>query len=202
MSDHIFELLGAYLDGELGGGKLQGVETHLRECQICQEEYSSLQALSTVLQEAPRPDFSSVEQLVANVALRLPRKPAISQPRKALNVGWWLFPVGLITTWIFISTTFLVSNMLTAANAFGLLNSTAVWLISGSSGGVNYSAILGRFGFLEQANLGWLASSESFARNLFSNIFLQVSIAVFYLSWLAVWWARHTRQGHGQPLES
>jgi hypothetical protein len=33
------------------------------------------------------------------------------------------------------------------------------------------------------------------------EIIIQVSIALLYLSWMAIWWARHTHQGHGQLLE-
>ena len=202
MSDHVMNLLGAYLDGELHNGQLRKVVSHLDECQACQEEYQVLRALSVTLQEAPLPDFPSPERLAADVALRLPRKPVIPARRKALEIGWWLIPVGLIATWIFISTTFLVSDMVSAANGFSLLNSASEWLVTGSSGNANYSAFVGQFGFLETETLQWFTRSESFARDVITNIFWQVAIAMFYLSWLALWWARHTRQGLGQPLES
>ena len=42
MSDHVLELLGAYLDGELHNGQLRRVEAHLEQCQICLEEYQAL----------------------------------------------------------------------------------------------------------------------------------------------------------------
>ena len=121
MSDHVIELLGAYLDGELSNGQLRKVVSHLDECQACQEEYQALQALSATLHAAPLPDFPSSERLAADVALRLPRKPVKPISRRALEIGWWLAPVGLIVTWIFISTTILVSNVVTTASNFGLL---------------------------------------------------------------------------------
>jgi len=139
MSDHILELLGAYIDGELGGGQLRKVETHLDECQSCIEEYYELQALSETLRSAPVPEFISPERLVADVALRLPRVPVKPLHTKALEVGWWLAPVGLIVLWIFISTTLLVSNFITAAGNFGLLDSTTAWLATGPSG-ANFKA--------------------------------------------------------------
>jgi predicted anti-sigma-YlaC factor YlaD len=200
MSDHIVELLSAYLDGELHGGQLRKVETHLDKCQTCQEECASLQALSAALHDAPIPDFPSPERFAADVALRLPRTPVKPLRRRALEVGWWLAPVGLIVTWVFISTTILVSNVVTAANGFGLLDSASAWLVNGSSG-ANYSAFIGQFGLLEQGSLEWFAASENFTRSFISSIFWQVAIGMFYLSWLAIWWARHTRQGLGQPLE-
>ena len=94
MSDHIIELLGAYLDGELHNGQLRKVVAHLDECMACQEEYQALRALSATLREAPLPDFPAPERLAADVALRLPRKPVTPARQRALEIGWWLAPVG------------------------------------------------------------------------------------------------------------
>jgi len=202
MSDHILDLLGAYLDGELGSKQLHKVEAHLAECLVCQEEYAALQALSATLQEAPLPDFPSPERLATNVALRLPRRPSAPTHNIILNVSWWLVPVGLIITWIFISTTFLASDLVTAAHDWGLLNSASDWLGSSSSNDANYSTFLGQFGFLEPGTLQWFTVSESFVRNFISTFFWQGSIAMLYLSWIAIWWTRHKHQGLGQLLES
>ena len=201
MSDHIPELLGAYIDGELRGGQLRKVETHLSECQTCLEEYYALQALSETLHAAPLPDFPAADRFTAEVALRLPRVPVKPLRTKALEVGWWLVPVGLIVAWIFVSTTILISNLVTAAGDFGLLDSASAWLVAGSSG-ANYSALAGQFGLLEGSSLEWFEVSESFSRTFITSIFWQVAIAMLYLSWFAIWWARHTRQGLGRPLES
>jgi hypothetical protein len=202
MSDHIFELLGAYIDGELQGGQLRRVEAHLDECQSCLEEYYALQALSATLREAPTPDFPSSDHFAADVALRLPRKPVKPMSSRALEIGWWLAPVGLIVAWVFVSTTILVSNVVTAAGGFGLLDNASAWLAKGSSGAANYSAFFGQFGLLEGSSLEWFSISESFSRNLFTSIFWQVSIGILYLSWLAIWWARRTRQELGRPFDS
>ena len=203
MSDHILELLGAYLDGELHGGQLHKVETHLDECQPCLEEYYALQALSVTLHAAPVPDFPSPERFAAEVALRLPRTP-VKHPvsRRAVELGWWLAPVGLIVVWIFVSTTILVSNVVTTANELGLLSSVSTWLVSGSPSGANYSAFLEQFGLLENGDLQLFTVSESFTRTFITSVFWQISLAMLYISWIAIWWARHTRQGIGQPLDS
>ena len=198
MSDHILDLLGAYLDGELHGGQLRKVETHLDECQVCLEEYYSLQALSATLRTAPAPDFPSTERFAADVTLRLPRKPVKPLRRRTLEIGWWLAPVGLIVIWVFFSTTTLLSNLVTTVNGFGLLDSASAWLVAGSSG-TNYSAFIGQFGLLEQGSLEWFTASENFAKTILSGVFWQVSIAMLYLSWLAIWWARHTHQGSANP---
>ena len=201
MSDHILELLGAYIDGELQGGQLRKVETHLEECQSCLEEYYTLQALSATLRAAPLPEFPAPERLAADVVLRLPRVPVKPLSSRAPEVGWWLVPVGLIVAWIFVSTTILVSNVVTAAGDFGLLNSASTWLVAGASG-ANYSAFLGQFGLLAGNSLEWAEITEAFTRTNVSQIFWQVAIALLYLSWMAIWWARHTRRGPGETFDS
>lgn len=202
MSDHILEQLGAYLDGELQGRNLHKVEMHLDECISCQEEYASLEILSATLQEAPLPDFPSPENFAANVALRLPRKPVIPIQDKAMEFGWWLAPIGLIAIWIFISTTNLVSGAITIANTLGILTDTSAWLASGSAPEAYWSAALGQFGFLSGNNLQLAEMAEEITRITIPQIVWQVSIATLYLSWMAIWWARHTRQGLGHPFES
>jgi predicted anti-sigma-YlaC factor YlaD len=202
MSDHVFDLLGAYLDGELQGGQLRRVETHLEVCQDCQEEYRSLQALSWALQAAPVPDFPAPERLAADVALRLPRFPVKPVSRRVLEFGWWLVPAGLIATWVFIGTTILVSEMVTTASEFGLLQSISAQLIPNSLAGAYWSSTLGQFGILSGSSLQWAEITETFTRATVPLITWQVSIALLYLSWMAIWWARHTRRGSGEPLNS
>jgi anti-sigma factor RsiW len=194
MSDHILELLGAYLDGELHGRQLSKVETHLEECQICREEVQSLQALSATLRAEPLPDSPGPERFAAEVALRLPRTPVKPASRRALEFGWWLVPVGLVLTWIFLSTTLLVSNVVTTASEIGLLDSASALLVSGSPAEAYWSGTLGQFGLLAGDSLQWVEMTEAFTRTTLPPIIWQVSIALLYLSWMAIWWARHTRQ--------
>jgi hypothetical protein len=202
MSDHILELLGAYLDGELHGRQLHKVEAHLAECGTCQAERESLQALSGMLQEAPAPDFPLPERFAADVNLRLARRPVTPMHRKALEVGWWMIPVGLLMAWIFISTTSLVSNMVSAANGIGLLNGASTGLFSGTADQAYWSESLGQFGLLSGDGLNWAEQTELFSQTAIPEITWQVSIALLYLCWIAIWWARHTRQELGQLFES
>lgn len=202
MSDHILELLGAYLDGELRGGQLRKVATHLEECQICMEEHQALQALSVMLLDAPLPDFPAPDRFAADVALRLPPTPRKQVSQQALEFGWWLAPVGLILTWIFLSTTLLVSNMVTTVYELGFLGSASAWLVSGSPIEAFWSGTLGQFGFLAGDSLQWAEMTEAFTRTAVPQVTWQISIALIYLSWMAIWWARHTRQGSGRPFDS
>ena len=201
MSNHVTEWLNTYLDGELRGSRLHHVEAHLAECEVCQMELESLERLSDLLQVIPAPEFTPSERFAAQVRLRLPHPKPMAPGRKVLEIGWWMIPVGLLATWIFMSTSFLVNDMLSVANSFGLLASVSDWILFGTSNVADWSATLGQFGVLSGNTLDFAVSTESFAKTLLPQISLQISIALLYLSWIAIWWARYRRQGHGQLLE-
>jgi predicted anti-sigma-YlaC factor YlaD len=202
MSKHITEWLSAYLDGELPGSRVYQVEAHLAECDVCQAELESWERLSGLLQEVPAPEFTPPERFAAQVSLRLPHQKTATSRKKILEVGWWMIPVGLLATWIFMSTSFLVSDILSTANTLGWLTGLSDWLVFGSSNQAYWSSTLGQFGVLSSNTLDLAASTETFTRTSLPQISLQVSIALLYLSWIAIWWARHQRQALGQLLES
>ncbi len=202
MSDHMAEWLSAYLDGELNGVRLHRVEAHLAGCPGCRSELQSLKDLSAVLHEGRTPKFNSPDRFVAQVNLRLPHTQAKASKSKALEIGWWMIPVGLLAVWVFMSTAFVVQDMVSTAEEFGILGNAPAWVIRDSSAGAYWSAALGQAGVLGGNSLQWFEQTESFTRMAFSEIAWQVSIALLYLSWIAIWWARHTRQGHGWPAES
>ncbi len=202
MSDHMLEWLGAYLDGELRNGQLRKVQAHLETCKSCMLAFQDLQAVKDALHEVPAPAFPAPERLAAEVALRLPRAQIKPMRQRTLEIGWWLAPVALLLALIFIHTTFLVSEMVTTAADFGLLNQVEARLISGGTDVAPYTAVLGRFGLLDQGGLQWVTFSESLTRTTAEGLFWQISISLLYLSWMAIWWARHTLQEPGQPLWS
>ncbi|MBT3337683.1 MAG: hypothetical protein HN855_13015 [Anaerolineae bacterium] len=197
MPDHKFELLNAYLDGELNPQQHRKTEAHLETCEECRAELETLETLSGTLAEVPLPEFSPPEQLVANVALQLPRKP-LKEPasRKWLEYGWWLAPIGLIATWAFISIYTVAGDLVGAASNLGLVENASIF--AGNS--TNYSALLGRFGLLDPSMLEWLVPSETFIRQFFSQLIWQVALAMLYLSWIAIWWVRQTRLGPKQQF--
>lgn len=201
MSNHITEWLNAYLDGELKNGRLHQVEAHLAECPECQAELLSLQNLSSLLHEAPAPEFISSERFASQVSLRLPHElPRVSK-YKVREVGWWMIPVGLLVFWIFINTSLVVNNVLATANGFGLLNGIPTELAADSSSGAVWSGTLGEFGLLSGDSLQWAELTEAFTRNRLPQIIWQAAIALLYLSWIVIWWARHLHQEQGQLLE-
>ena len=202
MSEHVTEWLSAYVDGELRGSRLAFVKTHLAGCDVCRLELESLDKLSSLLHEVPVPEFTPPERFAAQVNLRLPHSKASSSGKKVLEIGWWMIPVGLLAIWVFTSMAFLMSDVLSVANNFGLLPSVPDWTILGAANPAGWSARLGQFGLLRGGTLDLAASMERIARTSLPQITLQISIAFLYLSWIAIWWARDRRQEHGQLLES
>lgn len=201
MSRHVSEWLSAYYDGELRGSRLREVETHLAECSLCQADLKSLESLSQLLREAPVPELSSPERFASQVNLRLPHQRAVESGKRILEIGWWMVPVGLLAAWIFIGTLSLVSSILSAANGLGVLGGISDWLAFGPASDIYLSATLARSGLLSGSGLDWVESIETLTRTSLPLISLQVSIALLYLGWIAVWWVRHTPQGHGQLLD-
>jgi anti-sigma factor RsiW len=199
MSNHVTEWLNAYFDGELTGRRFQQVEEHLAECEACQAELDSLQGLSKLLHEVPAPEFTSVERFAAQVSLRLPRRPLTISTNRIFEISWWMIPAGLLAAWIFVGTAFFVSDMLSAASRLGLLTGVSDWLASGSSNEVYLSTTIGQMGLLSGNGLNWAEATETFTRMSLPQTILQISIALLYLSWIAIWWARHTRHERQQP---
>ena len=201
MAQHVSEWLGAYYDGELHGVRLQHVEAHLVQCELCRAELDSLQSLSGVLRQVPTPAFISTKQFSAQVNLRLPHKQVDLTKKQLLELGWWMIPVGILAIWVFLSTSLFIGDLLSTANSLGYLTRVSLELGVGSPDTATWSALLGQFGVLNGESLTWAESTEIFTRATLPQISLQISIALLYLSWLAIWWTRHTRQGHGQLLE-
>ena len=193
MSNHITEWLNAYLDGELKNGKLHQVEKHLAECEECRAELESLKSLSSLLHEVPAPEFTPSERFAAQVSLRLPHEKPRVVKHKAQEVGWWMIPVSLLLLWVFLDTSETVGYVVLTANRLGLLslNDAPTWMAPGSSG-ANLSSRLGEFGLLSGNSLQWAEFTENFTRDNLPRVVLQASIALLYLGWIAIWWARHT----------
>jgi hypothetical protein len=118
-----------------------------------------------------------------------------------VEAGWWLIPVGLLTAWVVFSTALLVSDMVSAANIFGLLDGGTTVFVSNPSNNAAWTSAMERFGLLKGDSLQWVGRTESYTRNVLPQYIWQVSIAMLYLTWIAIWWARHTRQGQAPLLE-
>ena len=187
MPDHKFELLNAYLDGELNPQQRRKFEVHLESCEECQVELEALDTLSGMLAEAPLPEFSTPDQLAANVSLKLPRKPyQDASSRAGFNEVWWLAPAGLLMLWLVLSTATLGLDLFGAVSGIDLAGN----LPMNAGATANYASLLGRVGLLEASTLEWLVPSEQLMRQFIVNIVWQVALALLYLSWIVIWWAR------------
>ena len=201
MSNHVTEWLNAYFDGELQGHRLHQVEEHLAGCEACQAELEALGKLSGLLHEVPLPDFPSPERFASQVNLLLPQKRTPPPQRSLFEGSWWMIPVGLVVVWIFISTAILLGDAVNVAKTLGLLDKTTASFISAPSGTVDVSSTLGQFGLLNENRVEWAETTESLTRSWIPQIVLQASVALLYLIWLAVWWARRTHQWSESLLE-
>ena len=202
MTEHVTRWLEAYYDGELKGRRARCVEAHLQTCADCRAEFESLSSLSALLQQAPEPtNLTPAEVFVAQVGLRLSRKPQQPAWKKALQTGWQWVPAGLLAAWIFVQATFLVSGLLTwilrlipANGAFASVLSTNTQNISifemSSLSGAGFSEV-SRFSLdilRDGGPLGW---------GITLNLGLTFLFGLLFLSWLASWWVqKSTENGH------
>jgi len=201
MTEHVTAWLGAYHDGELQGRRLRQVETHLSHCATCRAELEKLRALAALLQESPAAgNLTPPDRFVAQVGLRLPRRPEQPAWQRGLEIGWRMVPVGLLGAWAFVQAVLAVAQMVLFALRVGLggdmvaellPSSEELWLaqisrLSGASlAGLNDVGRIVLQLLSSGGPLGW-----GFALNLVS---LAV-IGLLYWSWLASWWARRQRR--------
>jgi len=203
MTEHVTAWLGAYHDGELHGRRLHQVETHLAQCAACRAELESLRALTRLLQASPAAvGIAPPERFVAQVGLRMPRRPAQSPWRKGLEIGWRLAPPGLLGAWAFIEAAFTVASIVLLALRLGAGGDLIAGLLPAGSQAFRLADMLS----LSDASLrevgrvalevwegggplGW-----GFTLNLVSS----AVIGLLYCSWLATWWARRQHQSQSR----
>jgi predicted anti-sigma-YlaC factor YlaD len=194
MNDHVTEWLGAYLDGEVHGERLQQVGTHLLTCTICQADLDSLQRLSNLLQEMPAAvSILPADRFVPHVLLRLPSRPQPLSDR-ILKTSWSLVPAILLAALVFFQTVWVVNGLALLAGQTGLFGATFTWLEPVSTqgaitAGIAYllNAIPGHAG---QVLIEILNGGEWLNNTLLIPLSIQVSLMLLFASWLASWFAQ------------
>ena len=199
MVKHITPWLNAYLDDELPDAQLRQVEKHLTECDECQAELEQTQKLSALLHEtAPTDEFLPTERFVANLTLNLPRRPEHSRPRKALEIGWWLIPIGALGVWLFLQITFSLSSVVLTISETGLLDNGLSWLQGNMPQARWFSLTMdlfgGQIGITGSFILSALNDLSLFIQDLTSRFIWQSLFATLYLGWLASWWLRQSNR--------
>lgn len=194
MNQHVTNWLEAYHDGELHGLRLRQVEAHLAQCPACRAELEQLQALSALLQESPAAErLTAPDRFMAQVRLRLARRPEQPAGRRALETGWRLIPAGLLGAWAFAQAVFVMAGVvlivlnLSHGAAAGLLPTRGgSWLMEVLRWTGVHLTGTERIVLQSLSTLGWLAMLE-FA--------LLITIGLLFWSWLASWWVRRRQSG-------
>ncbi len=195
MTEHATAWLAAYHDGELRGLRLQHVETHLAHCETCRTELEALQALTALLQESPVAEvITSPDRFVAQVGLRLPRRPVQPAWQRTLEAGWRLAPVGLLGAWAFGQAVFFVAGIVTGALRMGLGGDVVAGFLPVSQQGLWLSEVfsLSNVGLNDAGRimLQMLSDGGPLGWGVTLHLALSVVIGLLYCSWLASWWAR------------
>jgi len=172
MSQHIFEWLPAYHDGELSTGRRQQVEKHLETCPDCRAELQAIADLSALLKTEHSPRLTSPERFAAQVQLRLPHttpqeiQPDGSMPRWVLGA-----PLALLVGWAFLQAALIVTALiLNAVQVLGLQKQ--LW-----PNWVGVEGLIETAGSLFALNLGLLVLTAS-----------------LWCVWLAFWWVWNRSQ--------
>jgi hypothetical protein len=176
MNEHVFEWLEAYHDGELKGRRLQIIEAHLNECASCRAELARLESLSVLLQDKWVLEPSTPpERFVAQVHLRMERKPERTPMERVWNIILQAIPLVLISAWVSMQALFVAKALLYLMFRFRFLSDLGSLLI--------------------------IFEDRVPGLDLLINILVSLLIGFLYLSWLASWWVRRRRQ-NGYPMHA
>ncbi len=207
MCEEFRPLLSAYLDNELQGASLQRLENHLATCEACRAELEELRQVSNLLHALPTPQTMPVDHFVANLTLKLPRRPVTSRSSRVGAWVWWLAPAGLLFIWFFVQTVFTISGTLSIASRTVLLGNATTWLPVATDHTLWFSALTSLFGNLAggtaEAAISFLDQVNILGASLAGQFLIEAVIAVLYWTWLVIWWQnRRPRTMNGNAVVS
>ena len=197
MNEHVTELLGAYLDGELESGLEKQVRSHLVVCHDCRRELAAVQSLSGLLRSDPKPLIDTAA-FADRLEAQLPGRPDETSASLNRQTIWWLIPLvvlilGFVSRLVINMAGFLfftgqsgilgdaIRNLVT--NGWLLFEAPSLITILSSLLDVNFSAILPgvesvwqiAVGIMEE--LAWLGA-----------------LLLVCAAWLVTIWNRHVIQ--------
>jgi anti-sigma factor RsiW len=187
MNGHLEQWLDAYRDGELNDSQTRQAEAHLESCPACRAELEQRRALSSLLQvDPPAEGLKSESRFVAEVGLRLQRKPVIRRgiARPAVVVGG-MVPIVLTLVWVFVQTVMFVSGVLEWIPGAGEA------LTGGLSAGIPQLAIpeTVREGMQWLGTPGWSGWS---ALGVWITLLV---VSLLFTGWFAGWWVSQRASG-------
>jgi len=194
MNQHVASWLGAYHDGELAGLRLRQVEAHLAQCETCRTELERLRALAALLQESPAATgLVPPDRFVAQVGLRLPRRPTQPAWQRAMETGWRLVPLGLFGAWAFVQAVFAVAGVVMLALRLGVGGEALAGLLPPVE--ASWLAQVAQLSGASLSDIGgvmlrMLSNGRPLGWSVTLNVTSLVVIGLLYWSWLASWWAR------------
>jgi hypothetical protein len=196
MNNHKTAWLGAYHDGELQGARLRQVEAHLSCCEECRAELEELRKLSALLQESPAPEtLTQPERFVAQVALRLPRRPTQPAWKRTLEAGWQLAPVGLLGAWAFVEAAFIAAWVVLLGLRAGVGGELVAGLLPAVERETWTGSALNYLGAdLSETSWTVLRWVGALGWTTILHAAILIGIGLLYWSWLASWWARQRHQ--------
>ena len=203
MTEHVTAWLGAYHDGQLRGRRLRQVEAHLAQCVTCRADLVRLRALAALLQESPAAGgLTPPERFVAQVGLRLPRRPERPAWQRVLETAWQLVPLGLLGAWAFVQAVFVVAGVVLVALRMGLGGDVTAGLLPASQPGLWLTEVFSLSGAglndVGRMMLQLLSNGGPLGWGVTLNLVLLVVIGLLYWGWLASWWARRQHGQHGR----
>jgi hypothetical protein len=201
MSEHVLNSLNAYYDGELSPNQMRRVERHLAQCSTCREAYDDIVATSAWLHNIPAPQMAPAEKMAADIALLLPREQEKPRSQSSTSTIWWIVPIVLFLIWVLVGSTHFVSNLLLTANDFGLITIDPALFTGQSINQLIFSTFIENLSKLLPKDLSWMIDTQDFLRENVVRSVIYISIAMLYMSWIAIWWANQNRQRNGQSLQ-
>ena len=201
MSEHVSNILNAYYDGELNPNQMRKVERHLAQCSSCQEAYDDIVSTSAWLHQLPEPEMVPADKMAADIALLLPREQEKPRSQSNSSIIWWIVPIVLFSIWVLAGSTHIVSNVLITANEFGFIAIDPALFTTQSINDLIFSSFIENLSTIVPKDLSWMIETQGFLRESIIRSVINLSIAMLYLSWIAIWRANQNRQGNGQSLQ-
>ena len=194
MSNHFDKYLSPYFDGELSDKEFQLVKSHLASCSSCSLKSNQIKDLSNTLHEIQAPTFPDTDIFTAKVLENLPGNLVKNDSRWLSNLTKWIFPVALMLFWIFTYSTSQISSLLNIASNLNLIDTPTEVLIIEPITNLSYSDLLDQLGFVNDENINFISTIETFITSNLNSLYLKGSISVLYLVWILVLWTKNNQQ--------